>query len=278
ENRFKSYLSGASADDNTSSAYINLAQIAINRKDLSTADEWLAKVEFQDGQNPVWFGVQMRRALLMSGAGKHLAARQFLQTITANRDNQEVQLLQTEAQIMKNAGQNLEAMMVLEAALNNSPRNAELLYDYAMQAESLKRYAEMETSLKQLIQLAPENPFAYNALGYSYADRNINLDQALWLIEKANQLSPNDPYILDSLGWIQFRLKNWTKAEEILRRSFTMRQDPDITVHLGEVLWVQDKKTEAQQLFLDAKKKDANNELLKSTIERLGVSLATPRP
>lgn len=254
-------------------AYVNLAQISLHRKDPVAADVWLSKVDNRDGENPRWFDLQMRRAMLLANAGKYREARQFLQGIQSRKDSEEIQLLQTEAQVMKDAGQTVESLVVLEAALGNFPRSAELLYDYAMLAESLKRYPDMELALKQLIQVSPDNPFAYNALGYSYADRNIHLNEALTLIEKANQLRPGDPYILDSLGWVQFRLNRVTEAEATLRRSFTMRQDPDITVHLAEILWVQDKRAEARQLLNEAAKKDAGNELLKTTLQRLGAKL-----
>jgi tetratricopeptide (TPR) repeat protein len=131
----------------------------------------------------------------------------------------------------------------------------------------------MEMALKQLIQIAPNNALAYNALGYSYADRNMQLDQALALIEAANQLNPNDPYILDSLGWVKYRLKEYADAERYLRLSLGMRQDADVSVHLAEILWVQNKKDEALQLFSEARKRDPDNTLLKSTLQRLELKL-----
>lgn len=264
-------VAASKEDEDATMAYVNLAQISLQGKDPVTADLWLSKVDSRDGENPRWFDLQMRRAMLLANSGKYREARQFLQGIQSRKDSEEIQLLQTEAQIMKDAGQSLEALVVLEAALGNFSRSPELLYDYAMLAESLKRYPDMELALKELIQVSPDNPFAYNALGYSYADRNIHLNEALALIEKADKLRPGDPYILDSLGWIQFRLKRVDEAETTLRHSFTMRQDPDIAIHLGEVLWVQNKRDEAQTLFKDAAKKDANNELLKSAIQRLGI-------
>ncbi|MDP3785734.1 MAG: hypothetical protein Q8Q55_01440 [Undibacterium sp.] len=261
-------------DEDPTLAYVNLAQISLQRKDPVAADLWLSKVDSRDGENPRWFDLQMRRAMLLANSGKYREARQFLQGIQPKKDSEEVQLLQTEAQVMKDAGQIVEALVLLEAALGNFSRSPELLYDYAMLAESLQRYADMELALKELIRVSPDNPFAYNALGYSYADRNLHLNEALVLIEKANQLRPNDPYILDSLGWVHFRLNNLSEAEQILRRSYTMRQDPDITVHLAEILWVQNKRGEAQTLFNSAAKKDAASELLKTTLQRLGATLS----
>nr|WP_315467613.1 tetratricopeptide repeat protein [uncultured Undibacterium sp.] len=273
ENYFKELISKLSSEDDASSAYISMAQIALQRKDRQTADLWLSKVPFDDGKNPAWFNIQMRRALLLASDKKFLEARQFLQAITASKDTEQAQLLQTEAQIMRDAGQTTEAFVLLQMALGEFPQSTDLIYDYAMLAESLKFYPEMEMALKQLIQMAPSNAFAYNALGYSYADRNLQLDEALTLIEAANQLSPNDPYILDSLGWVKYRLKQYPDAEQFLRRSLSMRQDADVSVHLAEVLWAQSKKDEAMQLFTAAHKKDPQNSLLKNTLQRLELTL-----
>ncbi len=273
EKYFTLFLQRVTEEDDASPVYVNLAQIALQRKDKKTADLWLAKVERKDGKNPAWFTIQMRRALLIASDGKYPDARKFLQTVSPENDAERIQLLQTEAQIMKDAGQTLEAFVLLQLALSEYPDSSELLYDFAMLAEMQKQYPEMEGALKQLIQMMPNNALAYNALGYSYADRNIELQSAQKLIEAANQLSPNDPYILDSLGWVKFRLNKLPEAEQFLRSSFALRQDVDVTVHLAEVLWAQDKKTEAIQLFNDARKKDNNNALLRSTLERLGLVL-----
>jgi tetratricopeptide (TPR) repeat protein len=276
---FKKYLqislqldANMPAQDNTA-VLINLAQLALQSKNWELADEWLSQVDRADGKNAMWFNVQMRRALLMANAGKHLAARQFLQQVQTSKDSEEIALFQTEAQIMKDAGQNLEALVLLEAALGSFPESSELLFDFAMLAETQKRYDDMEFALKKVILVSPDNALAYNALGYSYADRNIQLNDALNLIEKANQLSPEDPFILDSLGWIHYRLNHLEQAELVLRHSFALRQDADITTHLAEVLWVQDKKIEAMKLFASAKSKGPANEMLMSTLQRLNITV-----
>ncbi len=273
ENYFNQLISKLGSGDDFSSVYVSMAQIALLRKDHAAADGWLGKVAYDEGKNPAWFNIQMRRALLLANDKKYLEARQFLQTIQTSKNTEQAQLLQTEAQIMRDAGQTTEAFVLLQMALSEFPQNPDLIYDYAMLAESLKYYPEMEMALKQLIQIAPNNAFAYNALGYSYADRNMQLDQALSLIEAANQLNPNDPYILDSLGWVKYRLKDFVEAEKFLRLSLSMRQDADVSIHLAELLWVQSKKDEALQLFADARKKDPNSSLLKNTLQRLELNL-----
>ncbi|MBY0572843.1 MAG: tetratricopeptide repeat protein, partial [Undibacterium sp.] len=276
ESYFLRQLENSDKEQNLNSTYLSLAQVAGLRKDSDKADFWLSKVEKNEEKNALWFNVQMRRALLKAADGKIVEARQFLQNIAPEQVDEEVTILQTEAQIMKNAGQNLESFVLLSTAVREHSNNPNLIYDFAMAAESIQRYTEMEAALKHLINISPNNASAYNALGYSYADRNVQLDEALRLLEKANQLAPEDPFILDSLAWIKYRLKLIPEAEQILRSAYKMRQDAEITTHLGEILWVQNKQSEGKDLFLEAQKKDPNNALLKSTLQRLGITLTNP--
>ncbi len=252
-----------------SNAYINLAQIALQKHNKKAADQWLGKIEHRDGKNPIWMRVQLRRALLLAsdqGAG---AARRFLQQVHTTNDNERLQIIQTEVQILRDAGQHLEALTLSQLGLGEFPSSTELLYHFALIAETLKRYDEMELALRQLIQVAPDNAFAFNALGYSFADRNIKLDEAQKLIERAVQLAPDDAYILDSLGWVKFRQKNLSEAEQILRRAVGLKRDLEITLHLAEVLWSQDKKEEALALITELKKNFQASELITQTLQRL---------
>ena len=131
----------------------------------------------------------------------------------------------------------------------------------------------MEASLRRVMALAPDNQHAYNALGYSLAERGLRLEEAHALIEKALQMAPGDPFIMDSMGWVQFRMGNLAAAENALRRAYAVRSDPEIAVHLGEVLWQKGDKAEAQKLWREAQSKDPKNDALKSTLARLNVSL-----
>ena len=131
----------------------------------------------------------------------------------------------------------------------------------------------METTLRKLITLAPENHQAYNALGYSLAERNLRLDEARELIIKALSLAPEDAFILDSMGWVEFRLGKLDEAEGFLRRAFAQRQDAEIAVHLGEVLWNKGERSAAQKLWREAQAKDPKNDVLKSTLSRLNATL-----
>jgi Flp pilus assembly protein TadD len=164
-------------------------------------------------------------------------------------------------------------MVVLEAGLKQFPENPELLYDYAMLAEKLDQLGVMETALRKVIRISPGNQHAYNALGYSLAERNIRLEEAYTLIERALSMAPDDPFIMDSMGWVQFRLGRLKEAEALLRKAYSIRPDPEIAVHLGEVLWVIGMRDDARKFWRDASTKDPKNDTLRTTLARLQVRL-----
>jgi tetratricopeptide (TPR) repeat protein len=277
EKYFLSYLAGLEANPgeerDPTSALVNLAQISLEFKNNQAAMDWLAKVDSYDGKNTVWLNVQIRRAQLLSMEGKLPEAQRFLQEIKANNEAEEIQIIQAEIQLLRSAKKPQEAMIIMEAAITRHAKNPELLYDYALLAESQEKFIEMEATLRQVIELAPDNQHAYNALGYSYADRNIHLDEALSLIEKALNLAPDDPFILDSFGWVKYRMSKLEEAEQALRRAYQLRPDPEIAVHLGEVLWSAGKKDEARQFWREVNNKYPGNETLKSTLARLNGKL-----
>ena len=277
ENYFLSYLAGLEANPNEerdpTSALINLAQIALESKNNQAAMDWLAKVDSYGGKNTAWLSVQIRRAQLLSMEGKLPEARRFLHDVKVSNEADQIQLIQTEVQLLRNAKQGTDALTLMEEAIKRYPTNPELLYDYALLAESQKKLPEMEATLRLVIELAPNNQHAYNALGYSYADRNINLNEALVLIEKALKIAPDDPFILDSFGWVKYRLGKFDEAELALRHAYQLRSDPEIAIHLGEVLWSSGKKDEARQLWMEVNRKYPKNETLKSTLTRLNGTL-----
>jgi len=178
-----------------------------------------------------------------------------------------------QGQILRDAGQLAEAYSVLEAGAKRFPANPDLLYDFALLAEKTGRLDVMETTLRAVMAQAPDNHHAYNALGYSLAERNVRLQEALALIGKALSMAPDDPFIMDSMGWVQYRLGNLNEAEQHLRRAYSLRSDPEIAVHLGEVLWQKGQKADAQKLWREARAKDPKNDTLKSTLARLNLSL-----
>lgn len=275
EKYFLQYLgaqeSKAGEERDPTTALVNLSRIAAERKDYKAAQEWLSQVESYDGRNTAWFNVQVRRAFLYAKEGKQDEALNFLRNIKATSEAEQVQLVQSEAQLLRDAGKADQAKAVLEEGIKQQPNNPDLLYDFAMLAESQKELDRMEASLRKVIELAPNSQHAYNALGYSFADRNVRLDEAITLIEKANQIAPDDPFILDSLGWVNFRLSKFPEAEQALRRAYQMRPDAEIAVHLGEVLWTMGQKDNAKKIWRDAQQKDPDNLTLKETLDRLKV-------
>ena len=178
-----------------------------------------------------------------------------------------------QAQLLRDGGSEAGAYELLSSALANSPDDADILYDHAMLGERLGKFPEMEASLRKAIAVRPDDAHAYNALGYSLADRNVRLEEARALLEKAINLSPDDAFILDSMGWLQYRLGNTQPALQYLRKAYALRPDAEIAVHLGEVLWVSGDATGAQNLWREARKKEPANETLKSTLARFNINL-----
>jgi Flp pilus assembly protein TadD len=149
------------------------------------------------------------------------------------------------------------------------PQDVDLLYEQAMVAEKMDRLAEMETLLRRVMQLKPDHQHAYNALGYSLADRGLRLEEARALIVKALELAPGDPFITDSLGWVEFRLGRHDEALRLLRDAYRARPDTEIAAHLGEVLWVLGRQDEARAIWREGRARDAGNEVLRETLVRL---------
>ncbi len=250
-------------------AYLQLAQLAERRKDFAAAEQYLSRVEGDEDMA----SAQLRRAMLLAKQGKVAEARQIVRSMPARTDADRRQQLQAEAQVLREAKMNQAVYDLLAAASAQAPNDADLLYDLAMAAEKLNRVDETERLLRRVIALKPDNANAYNALGYSLADRSIRLPEARQLIRKAVELSPNDPFIADSLGWVEFRLGNMAEAQRILEGAYKTRPDPEIGAHLGEVLWAQGQRDRALSIWREASMADAENETLQATLRRLRVKL-----
>ena len=252
-------------------ALMLLAQMAEDRNDVAGALRWLEMADTLTHQGSVT--AILKRAQLQSKIGKVDAGRQLLAEADADSDDDRVRLIIVDAQILRDAGRLSEAIKVIEDALESLPGNIDLLYEYAMLVEKNREFETMEKALRKIIQIAPDNPQAYNALGYSFAERNIRLPEAYDLIKVALALAPDDAFIIDSMGWVEFRMGRLEKAEELLRRAYGLRPDPEIAVHLGEVLWLLGREDEAKKLWRYANGKDPKNESLKGTLERFQVKL-----
>jgi uncharacterized protein HemY len=254
-----------------SKAILILSQMAEEHGDVKGALAWLDRLETDDPK--MAFGVQLRRAQLTAKAGDVAGARKLLSTLKTNDKAEQAQLVLVEAEILRGAGKPQDAYRLLEQGAKRFADNPDFLYDYALMAEKLGHLDVMEKTLRQVIAKAPGNQQAYNALGYSLADRNVRLKEAYQLIDKALKMAPDDPFILDSMGWVQYRMGHLDAAETQLRKAYAQRGDPEIAVHLGEVLWKKGDKEAARKLWRDAQAKDPKNDALKSTLARLRASL-----
>ena len=250
-------------DRNTLRLY--LGQIAEEEKKLPDALRWYGEVT----RGEQYLNAQLRYAQVLAKQGNLEGARSHLRQIGAANAQQKGQLVLAEAALLRDAKREREAFDLVAGALGEQPDNPDLLYDYAMLAEKIDRIDAMETSLRKLIVLRPDHAHAYNALGYSLADRNQRLPEAKQLIEKGLSLAPNDAFILDSMGWVFYRMGDNKTAIEYLRRAFAMRPDAEIAAHLGEVLWANGERVEAEKIWSDAMRQYPGNEVIASTIKRL---------
>ncbi|MGJ7508326.1 tetratricopeptide repeat protein [Variovorax sp. GT1P44] len=250
-------------------AYLLMSQLSERRKDFAGADSWLARIDNTEDL----VGAQVRRAALLARQGKLPQARELVRSLPERTADEKKQKFLAEVQLLRDAKQYQAAFDMLAQASAAAPTDTDLIYDQAMVAEKLNRLDEMERLLRRLIELKPDNQNAYNALGYSFADRKVRLEEARTLIQKAVQLAPDDPFIADSLGWVEYRLGNTGDAMRILEDAYKRRPDPEIGAHLGEVLWATGQRDRALTIWKEASLADADNETLQETLKRLRVKL-----
>ncbi len=249
--------------------WLSLGQIAEERKQYDEALKWYAGVT--SGERAIT--AQARYAGVLVKQGKMDEARKFLQTITPRNDAQRIQLVQAEANLLRESRAYKDAYDLLAKTLEGTPDSVDLLYDQAMIAEKLDRIDVLERNLKRVVELQPDHAHAYNAWGYTLADRNMRLPEAHKLIEKALELAPRDAYIIDSMGWVLFRMGRNAEALKELRRAYALRPDADVGAHLGEALWVEGRRDEARKIWTDLLKEHPTNETLQGTLKRLAPSL-----
>lgn len=270
---FENYLQAlektAVASHDPDPAYLNLARIAEDEKRFDEALKWLAQVD--DG--PQAFNARLRQAVVLAKMQRVDEARRLLADASPADDEQRRQLTLADAQVLREARRFEESYQVLASALERSPDDTALLYDAAMAAEKLDRIDEMERLLRRLMKLQPDEPHAYNALGYTFADRNQRLPEAYELIDRALKLAPDDAHIIDSMGWVYFRMGNLAKARELLERAFALRPEAEIGAHLGEVLWAMGEHDAARRIWRQVRADEPDNETLSATLARLQVRL-----
>ncbi len=212
-----------------------------------------------------------RRASLEAQQGKLTQARERLRQLPADNSEQHERRVLLEVQLLRDAQQHQAAFELLETALRDDPTDLNLLYEQAMSAERLGRFELMEQQLRRVIELDPRHHHAHNALGYSLADRNLRLEEARTLIERAIELGGHEPFLVDSLGWVAFREGRLDEAERLLRQAHGARPDAEIAAHLAELLWQQGRKDEAREVAAQAEGREPDNAVLRSLRRRLGL-------
>ncbi len=257
------------ANGGRTQAWLLLAQAAELRGDLQSAEQWLNRIDSPQRA----LEVQARRASLMARQGRLLEARSLIRSVPERNPGDARAKLMAETQLLRQTKLWGAASELLATGSERFTDDVDLIYEQAMIDEKLERFDDMERRLRRVIALKPDHPHAHNALGYSLADRNQRLPEARELVQQALKLAPGDPFITDSLGWIEFRLGNFAEALRLLRLAYGSRPDTEIAAHLGEVLWASGQQQEARRVWSDARGRDAGNEVLQETLARLKVGL-----
>lgn len=248
-------------------AYLSLSQIAEQRKDFKLAESWLNKISSSEDM----IRAQSRRASLLAIQGKLEDGIELIRALPERSAGDGRLKIQAEVQLLRDNKKLQAAFDLLAKATTQNPTDYDFLYDQATLAEKLGNPDEMETLLRRIIAGKPDFHHAYNALGYSFADRNIRLPEARQLIIKALEFAPNDPFITDSLGWVEFRMGNKAEALRILQGAYKSRPDAEIAAHLGEVLWSMGRRDEARKIWKEGVALAADNETLVETLKRFRV-------
>ncbi len=270
--RYLKVLETSAGNRDPDPAYMNLARIAEDERKYDEALNWLERID--DGEQYV--PARLRQALVLGKMKRVDEARKLLAETAAQpsrSDEERTQVVVVEGQLLREAKRYQESFDVLSAALAKAPDNTSLLYDAAMAAEKLDRIDVMETHLRRMMQLKPDDAHAFNALGYTFADRSTRLQEAQELLAQALKLSPNDAYIQDSMGWAYYRLGDLPKAREYLERAWQSRPEAEVGAHLGEVLWQMGERDAARRIWRESTATEPDNESLRATLVRLKVRL-----
>jgi len=262
--------------------YQALAQLAEEKHDYAGAIAWLDKITGSasgDADGQIVLAAGIKRAQLL-GKLRHIdEAQQAFDELVADSedipDGPRRQALmdgirQAEIGMLMDAKAYGRARARVSELLRNDPDNVEYSYQLAMLEEHDGHYDNMETLLRKVIDLRPGQAIGYNALGYSLADRNVRLQEAQELLEKAVSLAPDDPYIADSLGWVKYRRGDLPAATDILQKAWSAAPQAEIGAHLGEVLWQAGKQDDARKVWTEAAKLDINDTTLRDTLRRFG--------
>lgn len=245
-------------------ARVYLGQVLETSKRYAEAARWYKEVE--PGES--YFEAQTRLGIVLARQGDIAGARAHLRGVQAENEQQQVQLILAEEQILRDAKQYPQALEVLNQGVKQFPEDNDLLYARALVAEKLDLMPQVETDLRAILKKDPKNVNALNALGYTLADRTDRYTEAQEFLAQALEIKPDDPFVLDSMGWLQYRLGNNTEAIRFLKRALSIRSDAEIAAHLGEVLWVTGDRNEAESVWARALRDTPDNEALQGVIKK----------
>lgn len=242
-----------------------LGQLEESARNYDEATQWYQQV---DGDQ---YGVEarIRIAVVAAKQGQLQQARTQLQALRSERRDLSIRLYLAEGEVLREAGKHLDQMQLLNSALEEHPGDSDLLYARALTAEKIDRVDWLERDLRIILDKDPDNAAALNALGYTLADRTPRYEEALEYITRAMQLDPDDPAIIDSMGWVLYRLGRLEEAIQHLRKALAMGRDAEIAAHLGEVLWVSGQRSEAEEVWRKALQQDPNAAVVQQTMQRL---------
>jgi tetratricopeptide (TPR) repeat protein len=243
--------------------YLGLGQAAEGLQHYDEAIGWYQKVDQGD-----WVRAQLKIATLIARQQGLAAGREYLQRIEPRSTDDSIQMVQVEAQLLRDAKEWKQTYEMLSEAVAKYPDSYELLYDRAMAAERIDKLDVLEADLRKVIKMKPDYAHAYNALGYTLVEKTNRLVEAKDLIEKAYKLAPDDPFIMDSLGWVNFRMGQVGEALKHLQTAYSAKPDPEIAAHLGEVLWSNGKHDEAQKIWRAALTENPNHETLLAVMQK----------
>lgn len=247
-----------------SEAYLALSQMAQKQGRWTQADEWLARIP----PNADPLKVASRRAALLAQQGRKSDGLKLLEQVKVDSPQDARLKALAISQWLREDKQINAALTIIEQALAKFPADTDLQSEMAMLCEKLGRFDQMESLLRGIMKVKPADPHAFNALGYSLADRKIRLDEARELILKAVQLAPRDPFIQDSLGWLEYRVGNSAEAIRILEAAFKARPDAEIAAHLGEVYWQSGQQAKAGTIWREGLMLKSDNETLLDTLKQ----------
>ncbi len=246
-------------------ARLYLGQIAAERKQYDKAAKWYQEIRSEN----LLFDAQVSLARVISKQSGYEKGLAHLDSMHPRNDEEHVRLILSKEHVLREAKRPADAKTLLDEGLQQFPDNTDLLYARGLLAAQLDLLVLHEQDMRRLLEKEPQNAHALNALGYTLADQTERYQEALELIDQALKLKPEDPFIMDSMGWVQYRLGNHQLAIEYLERALEKREDAEIAAHLGEVLWVIGEKTRAEKVLKRALKKSPDNDVLLTTIEKL---------